>query len=189
LEVTKLFGGFAGTVLELLDVHHHGEEEYWFPLISKKTGIDCQPFFAEHGTMMEILTKLRKDAVELRDAPVVPTPERWSQFALDFGTLHDIVVPHLDHEEKTFTTEVLDKHFTRTEQTQSGRILKDMAMKESSDGALTFALFYFTMSDPERAELNKHLPCILKSFLIPRVWRRRYAPFTQFYYNPIPGLV
>jgi len=179
----KGFALSAYSALNLLDGHHHTEEEHFFPLMQKRLGLDISKLVGEHeemlkmmGEVIEIFQQMQKDPTKSYD---------FAGLLKSMKELRRYVGPHLDMEEQMFNRDAIAKEFQKDNKKQSKATVK-AGKSHVKNASLEFPLMLYSLTESERKVLLKELPWILSSILIPRVWVKKARKLQMLKYVCYP---
>jgi hypothetical protein len=117
----------------------------------------------------------------------VPDSAWWTTAAANATAMNDILLPHLQREDDTVTPAVVNAGVPPAEQQACDRHVSAHGRAQPNAPVL-FALYLFSLPDDERAIALRELPCIVRSYLLPKRWRPLYQRYIQFFANPLPEM-
>jgi len=179
----KGFALSAYSALNILDGHHHTEEEHFFPLMKKRLGVDITKLVGEHEEMLKMMNEVMEIFKQIQKDPT-----KTYDFAGLLKSMKDLRVyvgPHLATEEKMFNKDVVAKEFEKDNKKQSKAAVK-AGKSHVKNASLEFPIVIYSLTESERKVLLKELPWILTSILIPRVWVKKARKLQMLKYVCYP---
>lgn len=146
--------------MELIHGHHSTEEDYWFPTISKKTGVSLNNFVEDHKVFDKIWSEVNEKLAAMKanfegSDPSLNRAETLVHVKGLFKTMQDGMLPHLQLEENTITADLLAKHFNLQELKEVNHEL--MAVVKSHMSPVAHGLFFATLTNEERAKMMEEM--------------------------------
>jgi hemerythrin-like domain-containing protein len=170
------FNMYVTTFIRVMHAHHMGEDEVVFPVVKERIEAPYSVLLDDHAKISGILDKLEKELPEVSGAGLV-------RFRTLLGEIDKMWGPHIRSEENSFTTHILDSTFSKTEQQSLSKRVATHGQKSSGPGPVTLPFIFYNLEPDERKEFTRDFPWILKSFLIPVIWKKKWQPMKPFLLN------
>jgi hypothetical protein len=187
----RLYVDYCKVFMKMIHGHHQTEEEYWFPTVSKGCNVNLDHFVDKHKQLDKIWADIDQLLLKLSQSLSSGDQSTKNEEILNdlkqvkdlFRQLQQEMVPHLDAEEETISTELVMKHYSTQQMKEIEEKTGKVAQSHMGDASTEFPLFYYSMSNEERATMGAHFPWILKRVIMPWVWYRKWSKFIPMYYN------
>ncbi|HLN21675.1 MAG TPA: hemerythrin domain-containing protein [Bacteroidales bacterium] len=172
----KGFRLYLETLVKVMHAHHLSEDEIVFPYFRGKIEANYSKLKSEHIAMSEMLDDLSRsiDRLNVGDIPSL-------RGKLD--SIQRLWTPHIRTEERSFPPEILDGKMSAVEQDDLVKRVSTHGAKSSGPGYLALPFVIFNLQREDRKEFLKDFPWILKHFIIPVVWRRKWKSMEPFLLN------
>jgi hypothetical protein len=165
-------------------VHHDGEEEIFFPAITKaaaRASVDgaaakVGAFRADHERLLARLAALKTACAEFR-AGGPAEPLRGAALGV-----RDLLLPHLDAEEAAYDAALVAKLFQKSEAME----LHVAASKHGQNhgGPKVLMMLVHGLADDEQRAHFAEIPWFVRKVLMKRIWARDFKSCLKFAHNP-----
>jgi hypothetical protein len=174
-KTTEGFRLYAHTFCDLLHAHHDGEEEIGFPRLRANLSPEVEATLTrQHQDMLGA-----HHAIQTLVAAPLPWPrETWRGVHRAASLLLPGWIAHRDAEEKWMAEAT--KEFSLAEKADLAKALEQHGMAHAGPGSLVVPFIIYNLEGPDRAAMCTRFPFILKSILVPYVWRGTYRPMLPF---------
>ena len=174
-KTTEGFRLYAHTFCDLLHAHHDGEEEIGFPRLGASLSDGTVAMLArQHQDMLGA-----HHAIQTFVAAPLPWPRgTWRGVHRAASSLVPGWIAHRDEEEKLIA--VASKVLSKAEKAALAKDLEQHGMERAGPGPLVVPFIIYNLEGKDRAEMCTLFPFIVKSILVPYVWRGTYKPMLPF---------
>jgi hemerythrin-like domain-containing protein len=167
---------YVSTFIRVMHAHHMGEDEVVFPIVKDRIDAPYNLLLDDHAKISGILEKLEKELSKVSGTGLM-------QFRTLLGEIERIWGPHIRSEENSFTAHTLDSSFSRKEQQSLTRRIATHSQKAAGPGPVTLPFVLYNLEPSDRKEFTRDLPWILKSIIVPLVWKKKWQPMKPFLLN------
>lgn len=165
------FDRYVRALINVLHVHHHGEDTLCWPTLHK--WMPSAPYTTlvdQHATLAEGLNAA-EGARRARD---------WAAVHAHLDGVRELWLEHIAIEEGAFTIEATARAMPDEDHDRLTRQLVRHAQLNSRPPFLVLAFTLYNLEPEDRAAMASTMPGILTEFLLPVVWRKRWAPMKPF---------
>jgi hemerythrin-like domain-containing protein len=182
------FADFTERFTRFLEVHHDGEEEVVFPVLTaaaERASADgpagsVTGWRADHQKLLARLAALKTASAEFGRGG---SAEALRGAALE---VREILLPHLDAEEATLDGALLAKLLPKDEALEM--LMAASKHGQQHGGPKVLMMFVHALSDDEQRAHFAQLPWFVRKILMKRVWSRDFRPCLKFAHNPSVAL-
>lgn len=167
---------YLSSLVRVMHAHHVGEDEIVFPYFKSRIEAPYERLNEEHISMTRMLDDLAKSIEKISVSDL-------AMLRSNLDTLQKSWAPHIRVEESSFGSGILNEKMTGKEQKLLVEQISKHGAKSSGPGPVTLPFIIYNLQGEERKEFLKDFPWILKSFLIPVVWRSKWKPMDPFLLN------
>jgi hemerythrin-like domain-containing protein len=173
------FYDYVRSLSILLNSHHTGEDEIFFPQAKKRMpGIPVDHLCADHkemaGILIEIDQILEKSALGVKDEAVLPGLNE------ALGRLNNLWIDHIHLEEEVFIARKLNEAFKNYEQAGLSRTISDFSRKHSSPSYLVVPFILYNLSEEDRNKMMSSMPKIIVQVMVSVVWKKKWESMKPF---------
>ena len=177
--VKKGFIDYVRSLAITLDNHHHSEDDIAFPVYKKYAPeAPFELLAAEHHSMHPILDQM-KTALSLIEQDSKET-EGLNALHSALSALSDIWNPHINCEEGHFCARSLLISIPEKDQAEIDKKISAHAIRNSGPLSLSLPFLLYNLPVNERAAFSNGIPKLVTRFLLPVIWRRKWAPMKPF---------
>ena len=170
--------GFKDYINSLVNVffgHHHGEDEIMFPTFEEKIkDADFSKLKKQHKELHPLADKI-KDKVNID----VPTIDNYREIRELLKETKDLWVEHRDEEEKTVELDI-EPVLSSKEQIELGEKVGEHGRSMSKPATLILPFIIYNLEGNDRAEFTSDMPWILKKFIVPVIWKKKWQKMKPF---------
>jgi hemerythrin-like domain-containing protein len=173
------FYDYVRSLTILLNSHHSGEDEIFFPQAKKRMpGIPVDHLCEDHkemaGILIEINQMLEKSASGINDELVLPGLNE------ALGRLNNLWTDHIHLEEEVFIARKLNEAFKDVEQADMSHTISEFSRKHSSPSYLVVPFILYNLSEEDRNKMMSSMPKIIVQILVSVVWKNKWASMKPF---------
>jgi hemerythrin-like domain-containing protein len=168
--------GFSMYLLTLKHVthsHHLSEDEIAFPYFKDYIEAPYDRLKDDHQTIASVLVKLEQCLNDLSSEGIRKLQEVLDEF-------EKLWIPHIKIEEENFTAGKLQATVEIKEQLSIAEKLARHGSKNSGPGSLALPFLFYNLEGIDREAFMMPFPWIVKSVLVPVVWKGQWKPMRPF---------
>ena len=170
--------GFKDYINSLVNVffgHHHGEDKIMFPTFERKIkDADFSKLKKQHKELHP-LTEQIKEKVNVDS----PTIDNYRELRDLLQETKDLWVDHREEEEKTVELD-LEPLFSSKEQIELSDKLGKHGQSMSKPATLILPFLIYNLEGNDREEFTSDMPWILKKFVVPVIWKKKWQKMKPF---------
>jgi hypothetical protein len=177
--VRKGFVDYVLTLVQVVDVHHLGEEEVSFPYLRDKAPeAPYDTLHAQHAEILAVLDRMHALADGIAAGERAPGAcAGLREVALQLKSLWR---SHIAAEEQSFAPDLLAERLTPAQHEQLIGAAGAHAMKRLATPSLAMPFLLYNLPPDERAYFASPLPAELTQQLVPVTWKDVWAPMKPF---------
>ena len=169
---------YARTFVSVIHGHHLTEDELAFPYFRQK--LQDAPFdllIAQHHELVHVLDEIKAAIEEVSAEPQAAALNKLNQ---GLRRLADLWHPHIGIEQEHFTAAKLEALIGREEHIRLGKLFAKHGQTHMGPGSLALPFLLYNLDAKERALFARNIPLLVTRFLVPVVWKSRWAPMLPF---------
>mgnify|MGYP001313873413 CR=1 FL=1 len=169
------FKDYINSLVNVFSGHHDGEDEIMFPTFEKKIKDSDFSKLKEQHKKLHPLTEQIKNKVNIDS----PTINNYKELRDLLQETKDLWVEHREEEEKTVELD-LEPLFSSKEQIELTDKLGKHGQSMSKPATLILPFLIYNLESNDRAEFTSDMPWILKKFVVPVIWKKKWEKMKPF---------
>jgi hemerythrin-like domain-containing protein len=170
----------------MLHAHHLTEEESVFPyLMDKLPDLPYGTLTEQHHQMEPLLEAIQTTLQRVASAP--GAGEALEELNRELSDMRDLWLPHIGVEESHITAERTSAVIDADEQAKMSEVFSKQAQahqKGTMPAYWQLPFLLYNLEGEARAWMASQIPWIVRSVLLPIVWKRQWQPLRRFLLAP-----
>jgi hypothetical protein len=171
---------FVDLIVSLIESHHHTEDVYLFPKLSK----DCQfelAFRGDHEAVDRMCVQVKNLCQQMKHTSKY-RKERFVLMKRKLDLLLEFIVAHFRAEEDLLSPRLLQQRYSQSHQLSISRLVFEKNIQTYNHTLFLIGIFIYSLKDSERKEAIQQVPWIIQTTL-PWIWNQFYSQYVPYLYN------
>ena len=167
------YSKYLATLKWVMHAHHTTEDELGFPYFKDHIEAPYDQLKKDHFTLALLLEKIEPSPSALHDGGIMNLREVLVE-------IKNLWTPHINIEQEKFSSENVNSFISMKEQIKLAKEFGEHSGKNAGPGPLALPFMFYDLEKEDREEFLKSFPWILKSFLVPVVWKRQWKSMIPY---------
>ncbi len=173
------FISYVKSLISVMNGHHHLEDKIVYPYLKyRMPEVPFDMLRTQHQDMMNDLDSIVKTMEEPMSSRSFG--EHLGVLNRKLGDTKEKWHPHIEVEEKYFTTDKIDMAIGYGEQTRLSRIFNEYIHKHAVPDYLVVPFLLYNLPPAERAVISKKIPPALTKQIASDGWKKKWLPMSPF---------
>jgi hypothetical protein len=173
------FGMYVRCFSSMLSTHHLTEDELAFPYFKKiLPDVPYDTLSEQHREIVHYLDEMNRwiDKSEASAASV----EGLVQLNTNLMQIQKIWLPHIQMEEKHFSSENVGSVIDMNERVRLGRLFSEHGMKHQNAGILMVPFILYNLELADREIISQSMPWLVTKVVVPIFLKNRWKPMKPY---------